>query len=159
AALHSSHVMVDARSRADHSILIYDTEDVLTDAVAQFLAAGFMQGDRMIAITTAEHGQAIREKLSALFDVETATRSGQLVLRDARELLASLMVDGMPCAERFEELVGSLVDQSMRGRTSLRAFGEMVDLLSREGRPEAAYRLEELWCGLVGRARFWVLCA
>jgi signal transduction histidine kinase len=81
-------------------------------------------------------------------------------LLDARETLARFMVDGLPDAALFDEVVGGLV---ARARTHgchapLRAYGEMVDMLWRDGNPRAAIRLEELWNDLGKRHSFALLC-
>ncbi len=54
----------------------------------------------------------------------------------------------------------AVIEQSLaRGATRVCAYGEMVDLLWRDGKPDAAIRLEELWNDLAGRYEFSLLCA
>jgi signal transduction histidine kinase len=43
--------------------------------------------------------------------------------------------------------------------SAVRAFGEMVDLLWKDGNTEGAIRLEELWNGFAAHHRFSLLCA
>jgi len=66
-----------------------------------------------------------------------------------------------PSAERFHTVIGGLLAAAQRGghRKPVRVFGEMVDLLARRGRDEAALAVEELWDGLVRRRGISLLCA
>ena len=71
-------------------------------------------------------------------------------------------MDGeLPSADRFEDVVGGTVDAvALRfpDRT-VRAFGEMVDILTRRGLQAAAIELEELWNRLLRTRRIALLCA
>ncbi len=60
----------------------------------------------------------------------------------------------------FERTVGTIVKQvlSGRGRTVVRAYGEMVDVLWKQGNTEAAIKLEILWNKLVLKHGFALLC-
>jgi MEDS: MEthanogen/methylotroph, DcmR Sensory domain len=65
-----------------------------------------------------------------------------------------------PSAERFLEVVGSLIDD-VAGRfpgQTIRVFGEMVDLLWQRGNERGAIALEELWNDLQRTRRFALLC-
>ena len=50
-------------------------------------------------------------------------------------------------AERFEEVMIPVIDAACRNRTDcvIRAYGEMVDVLWKDGKEAAAIRLEMLW--------------
>jgi len=85
---------------------------------------------------------------------------GLLTLRDAEEVLAAIMDGDLPSPQRFEQVVGGLIDDvALRfpDRTT-RAFGEMVDVLWRRGQEEAAIALEELWNELAATRSFSLLC-
>src|SRR5205823_1174702 len=80
---------------------------------------------------------------------------------DADETLAAVMDGELPSADRFEDVVGGTVDAvALRfpDRT-IRAFGEMVDILTRRGLQAAAIELEELWNRLLRTRRIALLCA
>jgi hypothetical protein len=67
----------------------------------------------------------------------------------------------MPDAHRFEETIGTLVADVLNnrsGRTMIRAYGEMVDVLWKDGKAEAAIRLEMLWNKLANQHGFALLC-
>jgi hypothetical protein len=95
-----------------------------------------------------------------LVDCECAIRDGDLVLLDAQATLDLFMVDHQPNHDLFHQNVGRIVRQVLNGRnrTVLRAYGEMVDLLWRDGQAEAAIALEVLWNKLALSLDFALLC-
>jgi len=146
----------------DHLVQFYESEDSLCDVVTTFLSAGLAAGEPAIVIATEAHRKAFRAHLASTgVDVEDACRSGRLTLLDARETLSQLMVDGAPDRDRFHRVIGGLLAEKSltAGHVSARAYGEMVDLLWREGNPEAALRLEQLWNDLQHQQPFKLLCA
>ena len=69
------------------------------------------------------------------------------------------MVGDTPNGELFEANVGRLIEQASDGRrTRVRAYGEMVDVLWRQGRSEAAIKLEILWNRLALKYHFALHC-
>jgi MEDS: MEthanogen/methylotroph, DcmR Sensory domain len=144
-----------------HAVQFYGNEDSLYTTVAGFLSEGLVAGQPAIAIATADHRDAIAAQLAArLIDVEQATASGGLVFRDAHATLDTFMVDGVPDSDLFEEHVGGLIGNIIgrRHRTVVRAYGEMVDVLWKDGRTDAAIRLEILWNKLATVHGFALLC-
>jgi len=150
---------------AGHTVQFYDDDAFLVPAVAEFLATGIRAGDASLVIATAAHRQAFAQQLLQQgVDVLGARRSGLLSMVDARRTVSSFMVAGMPDAERFAATIGPLIerDGERNGSTrsgGLRAYGEMVDLLWRDGNAPAALRLEELWNELSASHDFLLLCS
>jgi PAS domain S-box-containing protein len=144
-----------------HVVQFYEEDAFLVDAVCEYVGSGLGAGEPVVVIATAAHLEAFEMRLSArAFDVERAQRTAQLTLLDANEMLSLLMSDGMPDAEKFRAHVGGLL-RSVRapsGEHPARAYGEMVDILWREGNPEAALRLEELWNELGEQESFTLVC-
>lgn len=146
--------------RSEHLVEFYDDESFLVQSVAAFIAAGLEQGEAGLIIATAAHGQAICERLGLLgLDIHALQASQKLQLLDAADTLAKLMKDGSPEQSRFEQSVGQAVAQATTGGRPLRAFGEMVALLWKNGNGEGAIRLEELWNALAKKHTFSLLCA
>jgi hypothetical protein len=87
-------------------------------------------------------------------------RSGQFVLLDANEQLAQFMTDGAPDAERFNTMMCQAIEQVCHGRSNckIRIFGQMVDVLWRDGQQGAAIHLEMLWNHLAHQHSFSLLC-
>jgi hypothetical protein len=144
-----------------HAVQFYGSDASLFETVAGFLAKGLVAGQPAIVIATPEHRVAIEEHLcDRLIDCEAARRNGDLVILDAEETLDLFMVGDEPDADLFEMNVGRVVDQvlSGRGRTTVRAYGEMVDVLWKEGRSQSAIQLEILWNKLALKHNFALLC-
>jgi MEDS: MEthanogen/methylotroph, DcmR Sensory domain len=145
-----------------HAVQFYGDDRHLFTTVAGFLGQGFVDAHPAIVIATPDHATAILECLQGrMIDVERAQSVGDLVVLDADETLALFMEGDHPSAARFEESVGELIREilSQRSdRTLIRAYGEMVDVLWKQGRPEAAVRLEMLWNKLANQHGFALLC-
>lgn len=144
-----------------HAVQFYGSDHSLFTTVASFLAEGLVSGQPAIVIATRVHTAAIVEHLGGrLIDCEKALRNGDLVMLDAEATLDLFMVGDTPDPDSFEKNVGRLIDQAINGRdrTVLRAYGEMVDVLWKQGRSEAAIRLEILWNKLALKYNFALLC-
>jgi hypothetical protein len=145
----------------NHAVQFYGDDAELFKTVGTFLSEGLVAGQPAIVIATAGHRLAIEKALeSHLIDVAAAKRLGDLVMLDADETLATFMVDHSPVGSLFRRSLGSLIEQTLRGRerTPIRAFGEMVDVLWKQGKTEAAVRLEVLWNNLAETHVFSLLC-
>jgi hypothetical protein len=94
------------------------------------------------------------------FDVEQLQSTGDLVLVDADAALREFMINGMPNGTRFRHTIGPLLEKACQGRPSraVRAYGEMVDILWKQGHTVAATRLEMLWNDLAKTHEFSLLC-
>jgi len=145
----------------DHAVQFYDDDDFLSASVATFVGAGLANGQAVVIIATEEHREAFRRALLRRgLDVDAACSSGQMVLRNARETLAAFLIDGTPDWELFQTQVGGLVAKAAsRSKGEVRAYGEMVDLLWTDGRPQEAIVLEQFWNDLRGIHSFTLLCA
>ena len=144
-----------------HAVQFYGTESSLFTTVAGFLSEGLIAGQPALVIATEPHRAGILGQLAArLIDVEQAMRLGDLVVLDARDVLGRFMVNHEPDAAAFAREVGALIERQLRGRTRtvVRAYGEMVDVLWKDGRSEAAITLEILWNKLAATYGFALLC-
>ena len=144
-----------------HAVRFYDSKESLCRIVAEFLGAGFVTGQPGLVIGTPEHRAAIVQELqSRHFDVDAMQAAGDILLLDARETMSSFMVDGMPDGDRFKDRMTAAIEKVCRGRTdvTIRAYGEMVDLLWKDGHTVAAVRLEMLWNKLAMTHDFSLLC-
>jgi len=94
------------------------------------------------------------------FDTDKMIEAGDLLMLDAREVLATFMEDGQPDAERFNQSVPAAIARIVRGldKRTVRAYGEMVDLLWKDGLTTAAVKLEMLWNQLARTHDFSLLC-
>jgi hypothetical protein len=146
---------------AEHGVQIYGELDELASSVGRFLDAGFRAGEPAVVIAVDGHRQAFAEELERLgHRVAEMQEQGLLVWHDADDLLSAFMEGGVPSPERFGEVVGGLVDDIARRfpQRTIRAFGEMVDVLARRGQLTAALALEELWNRLLEARNVALLC-
>jgi hypothetical protein len=144
-----------------HAVQFYGDESELFSTVGTFLSEGLVSSQPAIVIATPAHNDAILDALSShLIDVARARHLGDLVMLDAEETLGTFMHNGMPDSKLFQRAIGDQIEQTVRGRgrTPLRAYGEMVDMLWRRGQTDAAIRLEVLWNELASLHTFSLLC-
>jgi hypothetical protein len=144
-----------------HAVQFYGNDQALFTTVGGFLSEGLIAGHPALVIATPAHCAAILDELShRLIDVQQAKRLGDLICLDAEETLATFMAGDMPDAGAFRKSVGGAIDQALGGRvrTPVRAYGEMVDVLWKKGRADAAIRLEILWNDLAASHSFQLLC-
>ncbi|MFI5228293.1 MAG: ATP-binding protein [Gemmatimonadales bacterium] len=160
--LHGSVDQSAGEPEHTHKVQFYDDEGFLASVVAEFIAGGLRNGQPAIIIATDAHIEAFRTQLrQGGLDPVAARRAGQLQLHDARQTLMKFMSDEMPDEGRFKAVVGSLIERTLarRAGASVYAYGEMVDLLWKDGNTEGAIRLEKLWNDLADEYDFALLCA
>ena len=154
-ATHSRH------SGHFHSVRFYKDDDSLCRLVGSFLVEGLTKAEPAIVIATPDHTTAIEQCLTkASLDVAELKRLGELTTLDARHMLATFMADGVPDPGAFRHNIGGVIRQVGRGRgnCAIRAYGEMVDLLWKDGMTAAAIRVETLWNELAQVHDFQLLC-
>jgi len=154
-----------ARSSANkaghfHAVRFYDNEASLCRIVASFLREGLAFGEPALIIATSEHTQGILAELRAReLDVKALLHSGELVALDAVDTMAMFMVDGVPDRTTFNHTMTAVLSRAVRGRACrVRGYGEMVDVLWKQGRDVAAIQLEMLWNQLARTNDFSLLC-
>jgi CheY-like chemotaxis protein len=150
------------RPACDHLLQFYENEEFLYNRVAEFLADGLKLGQPLVVIATETHGKGLIGALRALgLNPEALRALGRLVLLDARETLAIFMGDRLPDEGRFATHVGGVIAKAARraAHNGVRAYGEMVDVLWRDGNPDGAIRLEQCWNTLAQTQAFTLLSA
>ncbi|HET7701743.1 MAG TPA: MEDS domain-containing protein [Candidatus Limnocylindria bacterium] len=144
---------------AAHALHVYQDDTTLSTTVAAFLAPAFAEGHAAISIGTRPHIAAIEQRLRTDgHDVDGARSRGQYVTLDAEKAVALLLRDGLPTQQTFDRVVGEHVARLSARHGEVRAFGEIVNLLWRDGKRAAALRLEELWNGALGRHPLALVC-
>jgi hypothetical protein len=150
-----------AESGHFHAVRFYKDAGSLAEIVCGFLAEGLKQNEPAVLIATPEHVQCFRKCFSASgIDVDAAIASGRLTVLDAEDTLRRFMRDGIPMAQPFVDTMSPVL-RSVAARhpgVFIRAYGEMVDVLWRDGQTAAAIRLETLWNDLARTHEFKLLC-
>ena len=143
-----------------HAVYFYEDAESLSRTVARFVGAGLVTNQPALVIATPSHSAGILEHLIAM-GVEPRKRvaQGELVILDADEVLSRFMVEAMPDTQRFEDTIGTVMDGvTGNGKGAVRAYGEMVDLLWKNDKEDAALSLETLWNHFVATRRCSLLC-
>jgi|SRR4026208_1139210 hypothetical protein len=144
-----------------HAVRFYQDSESLCRIVGEFVGKGLEGGDPAVIIATPDHRTLIDTCLRERgLDVDMLKRLGDLVVLDARDVLGTFMVSDMPDPEAFRYNVGQIISQVRRGRATctVYTYGEMVDVLWRDGLEAAAIRLEMLWNELANDLRFKLVC-
>lgn len=144
-----------------HGMHFYNDPDTLCRIVGGFLGLGLEQGALALVIATPEHVARIESHLRARgIDVDDLNRHDRLLTLDAHETMRLFMMNDMPNADAFRQVITSALTQLRHGREQcdIRAYGEMVDLLWKEGFEGAAIRLETLWNQLAASHDCRLLC-
>jgi signal transduction histidine kinase len=144
-----------------HAVQFYDDESFLFETVGRFIRAGLDAGEGGVIIATPQHTDGILSRVGKEAR-DSALEDGRLVLVDAEAMLSRFMVGEQPVEHLFTDAVERVVSslpESAGPRGGVRAFGEMVDLLWRQGKPTAAVELESLWTRFASKYQIRLLCA
>jgi hypothetical protein len=156
-----THAHSKAASARHHSVRFYENDKALARIVAQFLVEGLKTGHPGIVVATAVQRAAIlREVVASSIDVVELQRRDDLVFLDAHATLETIMADGKPVPEAFRERMCEAIERACRGRgdCTVRIYGQMVDVLWKDGNRKAAIQLEVLWNELANTHAFSLLC-
>jgi hypothetical protein len=144
-----------------HAVQFYRDASGLCLSVADFLADGIAAAQPLVLIATPEHRTLICSELARRrFPVESLIEDKQFLLLDARRTLNRFFFRGKLDPFAFRETIGQAIAMVCGDRIdcTIRAYGEMVDVLWREGKCEEAIELEILWNDLAKRHAFSLLC-
>jgi hypothetical protein len=143
-----------------HFAQFYRTPQERLRSLGLFVETGLRRGNAVILIATPGDSETLLERLATmnLCPVDRL-KSGQLVILDSQATLNEFMVRDMPDWSRFRKTIGrALEDAHSVERGSIRAYGDMVNILWNAGRVDAAIRLEEYWNELARIYPFSLFC-
>ena len=140
--------------RHDHSVQFYSNDAVFLDELSRYVGGALGRGDSAIVIATPSHREGLRQRLHRLgFDTSYSRLKRRYLEFDAAETLSQFMVDGLPDAASFSEIVTHVL---VKARVAAEgehphvfAFGEMVALLVRRATLERRSRWSV--CGTIWR--------
>lgn len=145
-----------------HLVQCYQADErVLMENAARFLAEGLAQGHSLVIIATPNHRTGFVRELKRIGAIaQREWRTSGLVLLDAADTLAELLVDGEPDVDRFNDIVGTTIREaaSRNGASGVHAYGDMVGELWKAKRFGAAARLEGYWNDLQRSIDFDLFC-
>jgi hypothetical protein len=145
----------------EHAVQILGDADRLTEALSGYVGAGLRSGAPAVIIARVRHWRSLVGELESRgWDPAALRRERLLNYREADETLEKLMREAAPEPEGFARVVGGLLDEvsELFPDQTIRAFGEMVDILWARGEEQAALAVEELWNELARTRGFALLC-
>lgn len=144
----------------DHLVQFYDGEEFLLKTVINFIAPALLCGEGVVLIATEQHLRILKSSLQELqLPPEEFIEMGQLKMLDAEFILKQIMSHDQIDPVKFDAVVGAqLVEIGPRYET-IKAFGEMVNVLWQQGRHIAAHELEKLWNSCLENKNVTLLCA
>lgn len=144
----------------NHFVYAYQDVEGLAETICHFITYQLDPSEAVLIIATEAHTQAVRRKLlNQGINIQKLESCGQLTLLDAAELLARFMLNGKPDKALFTEIMEGILGKILALHSSVRAYGEMVDLLWQDHQREAAVLLEQHWNALLQKHPFSLLCA
>ena len=143
----------------NHLMQLYEQESRLLDAIELFIMAGLERAEPVVVIATREHLEQLHRHAGGQgLPLDRARADGRYLPLDAEETLSQFIVDGWPNPKRFEATIMAALGRVRPQGGPVRAYGEMVAVLMRQGNPEATLRLEQLWGPLCEREGVTLLC-
>jgi CheY-like chemotaxis protein len=143
-----------------HAVQFYESEAFLHRTVAQFFADALARDEPALMISRRRTFDAVADRLGAAHGWSTASAAARLQFVDAADALGEIM-DGLSpdrarVEARFADLITDLRPRDASG--TIWIYGDMVDLLCKDGNHAAAITLEELWNHVSSGERCAVLC-
>ena len=148
-------------SACEHFVQLHDSDDLLLDTLARFVAGGLASGNAAVVIVTPDHQSTLIHRLTESgADVAALRHSGQLISLDAQETLNRFLVDAWPDDCRFADALAEPLNMA-RGSSGrkVRVFSEMSALLWGTGCHFATIRLEKLWHETCRQQELSLFCA
>jgi DNA-binding NarL/FixJ family response regulator len=135
-----------------HEVGFYSDERALLDDYTRVAETALARGHMFVLLSCSTRRAQLQDRLRRRgVDLERIIRDGRYRVVDGPELLASFLVDGWPDETLFREAGESMlaattagVDAGEKPRRVV-VCGECAPRLLREGRGDAAVRVEHLW--------------
>ena len=143
----------------DHGVSLYDDYEDVLEVVGSFLVEGLLADEAVLVIASPDHRDAFDLAIGTHVDLERARAEHRYRSLDAVETLASFRVAGRPDRDRFDRVVGEVVEGAAAGGRRVRAFGEMVAILWDAGDVWGAIELESMWNRIAQERRISLHCA
>jgi hypothetical protein len=146
-----------------HGVVFHEEDNkFLSEAILDFCSRALHARDPLLVIATRHHLDQLQTTLRARgLDWDAACAEGRAAGHEAEELMGRFCSPTGPDPFRFrsvmEELLAPWAD--LDEDHTIRAFGEMVDVLCRKGDLDQAAQLEQMWNDLARSHRFTLLCA
>jgi DNA-binding NarL/FixJ family response regulator len=133
-----------------HEVQFYSDDALLLDTFARFIAVALKSGRAAIVAVTESHGDGLVSRLKEHgLDVDAVTQQGTYIQLDVDKTFSTFMVNDMPDATRFFQIVGGLIEAAAKAARQphhgVVLCGEGTSVLWAEGKADATIRVEQLW--------------
>lgn len=145
---------------ATGSQIVQPCQSVASQAekITQYIKEGLHNDEAVIVIAKPAVRKAVIFKLNELgFDVQAIKNQSQIKFFDAEFLLLGFMNEGLLEEQAFQEFVGTPIQNAQLKFGKVRVSSEMVDMLWKDGKHDAALQLENLWGNLSAKLEFSLL--
>jgi PAS domain S-box-containing protein len=130
--------------------------------VSTLIADGLAKGESAVIITTKAHCSDLEQRIRLRgIDIEAVREQRRYAAFDASVALSEFMEKNGPDEKKFNRVIGNAIQRGVEASPhgSVRALGEIVQLLAEEGNGKAAFKLEQLWNILARKIPFNLHCA
>jgi DNA-binding NarL/FixJ family response regulator len=146
-----------------HEAAFYSDDTRLLDDYARFAGAALDAGKAFIVVAEESRRDDLHDRLRADgIDLDLVIRQRRYLSIGVPDALSPFMVDGWPDEARFWKAATSLIMGAARAsrgpHPGVAACGDGVATLLRDGKADAAIRLEQLWDELARTYNVDVLC-
>jgi CheY-like chemotaxis protein len=143
-----------------HDACFFEESEYPSKEIGDYLRQALEAGHAAMLFATRPHIELVWACLREQgVDVAALVSRGQIVVRDADEIADAVIVDGEPSRAAFDDLVAREVGAVIKQFDRVRAYGEIVNVLSRVGNHAAALQLECWWNELLrGNPTAELLC-
>ena len=133
-----------------HTVHFYEHQSAFLDNLSDFVSKALGAGNALVVVITKAHQQGLSDRLEKTgLDLQLASSEDRFITLNAEKTLAQFMVEGWPdktlLCEVSEPVLLRAKAAAQRSSGTVVVFGEMVALLSEQGKHDAAIHLEELW--------------
>jgi hypothetical protein len=147
-----------------HVVQFYTTDRFLLDSLGASLGNALKIGESVVVVMTKAHQKGLLRRLSAQgIELDQAVKRGRFVLADASEALAKFMEPSGPNRQKFLREFGAIIRRAEAAadvkHRRVVVFGEMVAVLWKQKKCDAAILLEQLWNELARTHFFYLRCA
>lgn len=147
-----------------HVVEFYTRSTTMMNGLGNFVASSLRAGDSVVIVATEGHRRDLQLRLkSARINTSHAVAEGRFQMFDAEDTLASIVVRGKPDWRAFQKTLRPLFatarEASHSNFRNIAAFGEMVALLARQEKFDAAIQLERFWNEFARTTRLVLHCA
>ncbi len=141
-----------------HVVQFCSDDRSVVDATAQLVVCSRNAGESVLVIAAAANLQELSSRVHGGLPAG-ADSEGALLTADAEEVLAQILVSGIPDPDRFDAVVGGLVAQ-VRGASPrrVRLVSELGAMLGGIGDAKSVQVLEQIWCGFAKQHALQLHC-